>query len=131
MKKFIVAGIVFMLTGICCFFAVVGVCIAKLPSPEERLLEQYEEAVKSGDLERVLEINGMEGQGVFKQYSEEDIPYLGMKPNMILGNRKSGNDGENGSLEYVVVYSEDGELKYRVECDDVIKSDDRMYLLHW
>ncbi len=131
MKKYIVAGAVFLFVGMACSLGAIGIGFANAPSQEEELIESYQEAVRDGDLESVLSINRIDKQGLFKRYKEEDIPYLGMKPNMIMGNRKSGNSGENGSLEYVVVYWEDEEMKYRIECDEVAKSDGKMYLLHW
>lgn len=131
MKRFIIPGMLFVFTGIACLVAVVIVLIMNQPTQEERLLQKYESAIKASSLERVLQLNGIEKQGIIKKYKEEDIPYLGMKPEFIIGSRKSGNEGEKGILEYVVLYQEDGELKYEIRRDQVIKSEGEMYILNW
>lgn len=131
MKKFVVAGLIFLMTGAACLAAVVVLLVYNRPTEEEQLLNKYEKAIRAGDLERVLQLNGIEKQGILKRYKEEDIPYLGMKPSFIMGSRQSGNEGEKGVLEYVVLYQENGELKYEIKRDQVIKSEGKMYILNW
>lgn len=131
MKRFLIPGMIFLLAGLASLAVVVSTVVLCMPSEEARLLQKYESAIKTGDLAEVLAINGIEKQGIIKKYKEEDIPYLGMKPKFILGSRKSGNEGEKGVLEYVVIYQENGELKYEIKRDQVITSEGVMYLLNW
>lgn len=131
MKKWIVPGILFTLTGLVSLASVFAMLLLNRPSEEEQLLRKYESAIKAGNLDRVLALNGIKKQGILNRYKEEDIPYLGKKPEFIYGNRISGNEGEKGVIEYAVIYQEDEELKYEIRRDQVIKTEGQMYILNW